>query len=129
MPIKKEITSRADIEQMVNSFYRTALEDEVIGHIFTDVVALNFEKHMPTMFKFWESILLGVASYEGNPMVKHLELNRKFPLEPVHFDRWLLLWESNIQKQFKGSKAEEAIRRAHSIAALMQHKIKQDALH
>jgi len=38
-----------------------------------------------------ESILLDKKGYKGNPMLKHIELNRKEALTAVHFDRWIEL--------------------------------------
>ena len=70
-------------------------------------------------------MLLGTQTYSGNPMVKHIALNKKTPLNPEHFERWLSLWESTVYQNFAGPKADEAVSRSKSIGSLMQHKIKQ----
>ena len=80
------------------------------------------------MYDFWESILLGSMTYKGNPMLKHLALNQKAPLENRHFERWLSLWEKTLNTHFKGSKATDALKRATQIAHLMQFKIQQLSL-
>lgn len=121
----KDIENRKDIETLIDNFYKKVIKDEKIGEFFTKVVVLDWEKHIPVMYNFWESILLGAASYKGNPMTKHIDLNAKKALKKDHFDKWLMLWEQTIEEHFEGNKAQEAIQRAQQIAQLMQHKIKE----
>ncbi|MCX2743137.1 group III truncated hemoglobin [Mangrovivirga sp. M17] len=125
MENKKDIESREDIEKLVTAFYKRVLKDKTIGHFFTEVVKLDFDKHMPVMFDFWESVLLGGRNYSGNPMTPHFKINEKEPLKPIHFERWLQLWKETINDNFKGKKSEEAISRAEQIAGLMKFKIIQ----
>lgn len=115
----QDITTRADIEHLVDTFYEQVLTDELIGFFFTEIAKLDMKAHMPTMYNFWDSMLLGSRTYEGNPMVRHIHLSQKHPLGKVHFDRWLELWEKTVRENFEGAKAEEAIERAKSIAGLM----------
>jgi len=121
----KDIESRKDIELLVNEFYKQAVKDEVIGFFFTRIVKLDFDKHLPTMYDFWETTLLGKIKYKGNPMVKHIELSRKEPLTSIHFERWLHLWEETLFKHFTGPKSEEALTRGKQIAGLMKVKVQQ----
>lgn len=120
-----DIESREDVQNLVSSFYEKVVVDETIGHFFTEVVKLDFETHLPTMYDFWESILLGNQVYKGNPMLKHIALNRQQPLEKEHFDQWLGLWEQTLEETFRGPVAEKALRTARQIAGLMQVKVKQ----
>jgi len=122
----KDITSEEDIQKLIDKFYTKVLADPVIGFIFTEVISLSWEKHIPIMNAFWSSILLGKHTYSGNPMQKHIELNRIAPLTKVHFDKWLELWENTVYENFTGVKADESVSRAKNIAALMQYKIKKD---
>lgn len=119
----KEIENRKDIEFLVDEFYKQVVKDELIGFFFTEVIALNMDQHMPIMYDFWESNLLGNMKYKGNPMTKHIVLNQKEPLTSVHFERWLQLWEETLSNHFQGSIAQEALKRAQQIAGLMQFKI------
>jgi hemoglobin len=121
----KDIDSREDIELLVDQFYAKVKEDSTIGYLFTRIAALDFEKHMPTMYRFWETTLLGVMSYKGNPMSVHIQLDKKEPLTSEHFDRWLGLWTATVDELFAGPKAEEAKTRASQIRYLMQHKVEQ----
>ncbi|MCP3931891.1 MAG: group III truncated hemoglobin [Bacteroidetes bacterium] len=121
----KDIQNRKDIEFMVNAFYKQVIDDEVIGFIFTDVVRLDWQKHLPIMYDFWETILLDEMKYKGNPIVKHIELNRKESILPKHFERWMSLWETTIKSSFSGPRADEAIKRAKLMGELMKYKIEQ----
>lgn len=118
----RDIENRQDIQYLVESFYQKALKDELIGPIFK---AANFslDAHIPVMITFWETILLDVVTYKGNPMLKHLALDKSVPLEPEHFERWMNIWIETVSQKFEGTKAQQAIIRADSIAKLMQFKI------
>ena len=119
----QDIQTREDIGLLVNEFYKKVIPDPLIGHFFTRVVHFSWEEHIPIMISFWESILLGGQSYKGNPMIKHMELDALYPLDPLHFDRWLYLWQTTVRELFAGEKATEAIDRAHSIAGIIKTKI------
>ncbi|MES2621618.1 MAG: group III truncated hemoglobin [Bacteroidota bacterium] len=125
MQNKSDILTEADIQQLVDEFYKKVVADPVIGFIFTEVVQLSWQKHIPVMYSFWGSLLLGTNTYAGNPMIKHLELDKLVPLTKEHFERWLALWEGTVNENFEGPKADEAISRAKSIAGVMQLKIAQ----
>jgi len=56
--MKKDIENRTDIEQLVRSFYDKVNTDDTIGYIFNDIAKVNWEKHFPVMFDFWENVLL-----------------------------------------------------------------------
>lgn len=129
MPTKKrDLSSRSDIEQLVSIFYERALIDPTIGFFFTEVKILDLKIHLPKIVDFWCSLLLGDKSYQGNPMVKHLALNRLHAMTEEHFTKWLALWNLSVAEHFSGPKATEAVKRAEQIAGLMKHKIKMDAL-
>lgn len=120
-----DITHRQDINQLVSAFYKKAIADDTIGHIFTDIAKLNLEAHLPIICDFWESILLGNPVYRGNPMLKHLELAEQTALTQVHFESWLAMWEQTVRELFAGERAELAVQRAKDIGRLMLFKIDQ----
>jgi len=101
------------------------MTDELIEHYFTKVVPIDFEKHMPTMYSFWENVLFYTGEYKGNPMSKHASMDKISPLQQSHFDRWVLLWKNNADKLFAGEKTEEAKSKADQIAKLMLLNIKK----
>lgn len=121
-----DIQSRNDIELLINNFYNKVKEDNTIGFIFSDIAKVNWEKHLPVMYDFWETLLLDAASYRKNAMEVHYTLNRKVPLEEIHFKRWLQLFSETVDELFSGKIATMAKTKAKSIASLMQFKMKQD---
>jgi len=121
--MKKDIEERNDIELLVNSFYDKVKADPVIGFIFNDIARVNWKKHLPVMYDFWENTLLFTGNYTGNPMEIHRRLNQVIPLTPAHFQQWLVLFTTTVDELFAGQKAELAKQRAISIAMLIQLKI------
>jgi hemoglobin len=120
----KDIQNKADIQYLVETFYGTALSDALIGPVFKQA-DFELEVHIPVMIAFWETILFDVITYSGNPMLKHLELNQRVPLQGPHFERWMQIWEETVKFKFEGPLAEKAVIRARSIAQLMSYKIQQ----
>ena len=121
--MKPDITSRADIEKFITSFYEKVKKDLTIGFIFTKVVEMNWEKHIPLIVDFWETILLDNPVYKNNAMEVHYDLTRKLPLQQAHFKSWLSLFNSSIDELFEGPKATLAQIRAKSIADVMLFKM------
>ncbi len=110
---------------MVDDFYEKVQKDEIIGFIFTDIAKVDWSKHLPKMYAFWEMILMGTGEYKGNQMAKHQELNHKIKLEERHFERWLALFNETVDKDFEGTNAEEAKKRAKWIADVVFYKISE----
>lgn len=121
----KDIQSREDIDMLVKSFYDKLMVDKHIGHFFNEAIDLDLEEHLPIISNFWDSMLLGAQNYQGNPMQKHIALNKAAAMEESHFDRWLQHWEQTISAHFSGPKADEAVSRAKQIAQLMLFKVQQ----
>lgn len=121
----KDISSREDVELLVREFYSKVRKNELLRHVFDDVVKIDWEHHIPILIDFWESILLDVNKYDRNAMAVHYEVNQKIKLEPLHFNIWLSLFDETVNEYFVGEKASLAKTRAHSIAGIMQIKMQQ----
>ncbi|MDZ4709583.1 MAG: group III truncated hemoglobin [Saprospiraceae bacterium] len=121
-----DIQTREDIIVLVDQFYNKVRANPVIGPIFTEVAQLDFSAHLPIMYSFWGSQLLGEQSYTGNPMIPHLKLGKLTPMGEVQFGEWLRLFNETVDEFFTGTKAEEAKSRAGNIARLMLYKINQE---
>ncbi len=67
--MKHDIENRKDIEQLINRFYDKVKQDNMIGFIFNDVAKVNWQKHLPVMYDFWENIIFLSNKYAGNPMI------------------------------------------------------------
>jgi hemoglobin len=103
-----DIQDRADCERLVRAFYGKAMEDELIGWIFTDVAHLDLEEHVPVITSFWETVLLGNQSYHGGAFGVHARLHEKAGLRKAHFERWLILWCQTVDELFDGERAAMA---------------------
>lgn len=114
--MKKDIDSREDIVVLVDAFYAKVQADGKLAPVFAHV---NWETHLPVMYDFWSSLLLGDKSYRGNPFEKHKAL----PIDAHHFSQWLKLFQETVDLHFEGSKAREVKDRAQSIATVFQHKM------
>ncbi|MFY7900807.1 MAG: group III truncated hemoglobin [Chitinophagaceae bacterium] len=119
----KDITTKLDIELLLQAFYEKAINDELIGHYFTDVIELQLEKHLPIIVGFWESILLNTQQYNGNMFSIHQHIHHLSPFKPLHFDRWVFLFQQTVSEMYKGNTSELAKQRAASIATIMKTKL------
>lgn len=113
MEMKNDILTREDIKLLVDRFYDKVQIDPLLGPVFQHV---NWPHHLPIMYNFWSSMLLGDQSYRGNPFQKHLPL----AIGGQHFDQWLKLFTETVDNHFIGDHAEEIKMRAQSIAGIFQ---------
>ncbi len=121
--MKRDIETKADIILLVDTFYDVIKSNKTLGYIFNDVAQIDWEEHLPKMYSFWASILLGEHSYSGNPMQKHIALSKKTALGEQEFSEWVKIFFETIDHLFEGEKANEAKIRAENIARLMHHKV------
>lgn len=113
---KSDIVSRPDLMRIVDSFYDKVKHDNLLGPVFSHV---DWPRHLPVMYNFWCSMILGEQSYRGNPLQVHLHL----PIERVHFAKWVELFLDTVDENFHGDRAEELKTRAQAIAHVFQHKM------
>jgi hemoglobin len=121
--MKNDISSREDIIRLVDRFYDQVRADQVIGFLFNEIARVDWQKHLPRMYDFWENIVFQSGSYNGNPMIVHAQLHQKYPLTRRPFYRWLKLFESTVYALFEGEKARLIKMRAASIAIVMEHNV------
>ncbi len=121
--MKKDIEIKEDIKLLIDSFYQKVNADDTLNYIFTDIAKINWEKHLPIMYNFWENTLFYTGTYEGNPMELHKHLHHLMPLTAEHFKHWLAHFTNTVDELFEGKHANLAKQRAISIATLMQIKI------
>ncbi len=121
--MKNDITNKDDIKLLVDTFYDKVKTNSVIGHIFNDIAKVDWEHHLPKMYSFWVSLLLGEKGFTGNPMQKHIELSKLTAMTETQFSEWLLIFTQTTDELFEGIKADEAKTRAANIARLMLYKI------
>jgi hemoglobin len=122
---RKDITQRKDIERLVNEFYERVKQDHTIGYIFSDVAHVDWDKHLPVMYDFWENIIFQTGNYTGNPMSAHFKIHEKHPFTKAHFTCWLDIFQEILNDCFEGPNTELARQRALSIATVMEIKLIQ----
>lgn len=120
--MKNDIVDRADIERMITEFYTRVRSDQEIGDIFAKA-NIDWPKHLPVMYDFWDGIIFNKGNYKGNTLGIHQDLHRRIPLAKENFTRWLALFTQTVDELFSGEKAELVKQRANSIALVMQMKI------
>lgn len=120
-PERTDIATEADIKSLVDSFYQKVNADELLSPIFNGVARVDWAEHLPTMYRFWGSLLLRHNTYQGQPWPKHAPL----PVNAAHFSRWLSLFKQTVDEQFAGPKAVEAKNIAASIADTFQNRMRQ----
>ncbi|MEE9371747.1 MAG: group III truncated hemoglobin [Saprospiraceae bacterium] len=123
--MKLDIRNRKDIEVLVEKFYCSLLDDELLGVFFTKVVDLDLKEHLPIITNFWSNILFHDMSYKRNVMLKHIDIHKIKRLEKKHFHRWIELWKQSIDLSHEGKLAEEAKKRADLMMQLMMIKVQQ----
>ena len=116
----KEIESREDIQQLVDTFYLKVQKDRELNHLFNIVAKIDWESHLPKMYDFWESILFNKNNYRGNPMRVHKMLHQMQALKKSDFEIWMELFHETIDELFEGEIAELAKTRAQSVATSIQ---------
>lgn len=122
---RRDIQNRADINIMVRAFYDRLLNDDRISYLFEGVKGEHLEEHFDILCDFWESVLFFTGQYKRNTMLKHLSLHDKHGLTAEHFQIWLNFFNETVEGLFQGEKSRLAKERAHSIAVIMQMKIKE----
>lgn len=117
--MKKDIETEADIILLVDTFYDKVNQDELLSPVFNGFAQVNWQTHLPVMYNFWSTVLLGSMTYRGQPFPRHLRL----PIEKQHFNRWTTLFTETIDTLFEGEKATEAKQKSTSIARVFQIKM------
>ena len=120
--LKEDITTREDIVLLVDTFYEKLQLNNELDHVFNGVAKLDWDKHLPKMYDFWEAIILKNPIYGGNPMEVHKQLNEKINLTKSMFENWLSLFNATLDELYEGKNADEAKTRALSIATMIQMK-------
>ena len=121
-----DIINEEDIRKLVDAFYNKVKFNAHLNPIFTDVAKVEWEHHLPKMYNFWTTVLLGKPVYKGNPMSKHVDINFRVKLTPDLFNEWLTLFYQTVDELYVGTIADEAKIRAKNIAEMMRQKIDED---
>ncbi len=121
-----DIQTQEDLYKVVDDFYQKLLADDAISYIFTDVVKVKLEEHLPILVTFWSQSILGTGGYYNNLTKIHLDLNTKSYLSKELFEIWLNHFETAINENFQGINCERMKNQAHNLSSIMQIKIAKE---
>jgi hemoglobin len=110
-----DLATRTEVEQLVRTFYRAAVMDDLLGPIF-HAAHVDWPSHIETVTAFWMEQLFGIKGYAGNPLRAHEPIARHIPFRPEHFERWLALFTETVDELYEGPVAELAKARAVKMA-------------
>ena len=111
------------IRTLVDRFYGRVRQDELLAPIFDAATGDDWDAHLPRMYDFWSSVMLTSGRYKGDPLAVH----RPLALTPIHFARWLMLFEETARDLFSDDVALAFIDRAHRIAHSLQRALRLPA--
>lgn len=117
---KHNTITHKSIKELMDIFYAKVRHNENLGPIFKAQIGnedSRWEAHKEHIGKFWQQMLLGEMSFDGQPMKKHLELP-PFPRE--RFGDWLTLFEDSLNQVHTKEVAQEILSKAQAIAQKFQ---------
>lgn len=117
--MKKDIENIEDIKLLVDTFYTSIREDEMLKDIFNNVIQDRWGMHLDKMYRFWQTVLLEEHAYQGSPFVPH----SKLPVGKKHFIHWVQLFGQTVDQLFEGEKASKAKWQGDRMAEMFHHKI------
>lgn len=113
--ISRNGIDEALIRRVVHAFYDRVRVDEVLGPVFAAKIT-DWDAHLERMCAFWSSLALTSGRYHGSPMDAHAPL----PVDAVHFDRWLGLFEETAQAVCTPDAAVYFMDRARRVARSLE---------
>ncbi|MFY0483486.1 group III truncated hemoglobin, partial [Flavobacterium sp. PLA-1-15] len=118
----KDIENKDDLYLLVDEFYKKLLADASISYVFTDVVKIKLEEHLPILVTFWSQSLFNTGGYFNNLTQIHLDISKKEYLSSELYKIWLNHFNTTVNELFEGPNAEKIITQALSIATVMEIK-------
>ena len=122
----KDIQTQQDLYLLVNQFYKKLLSDKSISYIFTDIVKIKIEEHLPILVTFWSQMILGTGGYTNNLTDIHLKVDKLSHLSSELFEIWLTHFNLTINELFEGENANKVKAQVQQLAVIMQIKIKNN---
>lgn len=119
----QDIKTQSDLYKLVDEFYKKLLSDKSISYIFTDVVKIKIEEHLPILVTFWSQLLFDTGGYTNNLTNIHLAIDKKEHLTPELFKIWLNYFYSTVDELFEGANSEKIKAQALQLATIMQIKM------
>lgn len=119
LAMKRDIVNTEDVKELVDKFYEKVNRDTLLAPVFNQQAAVNWQEHLPKMYKFWGTQLIATGDYVGKPFPPHMGLS----IGKEHFEHWIKLFLETVDENFSGITAEVAKTKAQNIAAIFQYKL------
>ena len=118
--MRKQIENRDDLKLLVNTFYDKIRADQEIGFFFNETIT-DWEEHLEKLTDFWDMNVFGTKKYDGNPILAHNAVDKKFDHQITSniFGIWLNLWFATINEMFIGENADILKRRAQKMSTFL----------
>lgn len=97
-----DINTIDDIRILVDSFYKRAGKDNLLGPIFSRIADTRPQRE--TLYAYWNKVLLDQKHGGREPFPEHIRLM----FSTRHFIRWLTLFLETIDLLYTGTTAEKA---------------------
>jgi hemoglobin len=117
--MRTDIKTPEDVRLLVDTFYERVNADALLSPVFNETAGVNWSTHLPKMYQFWGTQLIGTMDYKGQPFPPHMIL----ALTEDHFNRWIELFTGTVSDLFEGETANLAIYKALNIAKIFQYKL------
>lgn len=112
------------IRSLVFAFYDRIRVEPELGPMFERRLAGRWEPHLEKMCNFWSTVLLGTASFRGNPMAMHLDIPG---LNSGHFDRWIELFDATAHELLPAHQAADIVGRSRRMRVALEGAISAQA--
>lgn len=115
-----ENVSEDEIKNLVHTFYTKIRNNNELAPVFDEVIKDQWPAHLEKMCDFWSVCMLLTDRYDGNPMMKHMQVES---IKPEHFKKWLELFRETTKEVFKDEVAKQFDARAERIAEALQSRL------
>ncbi|MEC5164404.1 hemoglobin [Flavobacterium sp. PL11] len=117
---KKQIENRNDIALLVKEFYSKVRADNEIGYVFNETIT-DWDEHLEKLTDFWETNLFGTKKYNGNPIIVHNEVDKRFNevITSTMFGIWLNHWFATLDELYEGENVSILKRRAQKMSSFL----------
>lgn len=115
-----DIKNRDDVFLLVNTFYDKVKVDKELGPIFNKAIK-DWPAHIVHLTNFWESQLFMKNVFSGNPLKKHVLVDKQnnHTITNEYFGIWLNYWLQTLDELFKGERTLLARNRARNMGTFM----------
>ena len=122
-PEDADIRRRADVHDLVVSFYRDVVFDDLLAPVFGEVAEVDWAEHIPKLIDYWCRVLFGEVGERQALLTSHRAVHAIEPLRIEHLDRWYELWVVAVDARWAGPTATRAKAHAAHVGGVLARRI------